>query len=114
MEKLADAFCFRIPGYGVHSYKSNAHKTGLGGQVAGKPDGPHSPAVCVEGQAAAKMVLGFLGGEGHIVVQRKHLLLKRGIVRENSHRIFIYKKAAFCGFHSNGLGFICDDPVELC
>ena len=44
-EKLADAFCFRIPGYGVHSYKSNAHKTGLGGQVAGKPDGPHSPAV---------------------------------------------------------------------
>lgn len=45
VEKLADAFRFRIAGNRICPDKSGTHKARLGGKVAGETQCAHSPAV---------------------------------------------------------------------
>ena len=50
----------------------------------------------------------------HIIIQHKHLLVKRRIIRKNACRIIPDMKAVCHGFHCDCFFFIRYDPVKLC
>ena len=56
MEKLADAFRFRIPADGIHFNKGGTDKPGLGRQIPREPDCPHAKAACFKLELVGKKV----------------------------------------------------------
>ena len=113
MEKLADALRLRIAGNRIHPRECHARKTGRGREISRKSQRTHSAAVSAKRNIFCKRILRLLRGKPDIVVEHKHLLCKRRIVRENAHRILVDMQTIRHRFHRNRLVFVCDDPVQL-
>lgn len=113
MKELTDTFGFRFAGSGVHSGKSYSGEAGSGGKISGKSQGAHAAAVGRQVETRCESVFRLAGRQGHVVVELEHLLWKWGIVGEHTHRVVIDVQSVFHGFHCNGAGSICNDPVKL-
>ena len=60
VEKLADAFLFRIPGNGIAFHKRHARKSRLRREISRKPHRTHTPAVACKRNLTGKSVLRLL------------------------------------------------------
>ena len=113
MEKLTDTLRLRIAGNRIHPRERHARKTGRGREISRKSQRTHSAAVGAKRNIFCERILRLLRGQSDIVVEHKHLLCKRWIVRKNAHRILVDVQTIRHRLHRDCLIFVCDDPVQL-
>ena len=111
VEELADALHLRIAGNRVHLRERHAHEARLRGEIARQAERAHAAAVRRERHTPA--VLRLAGREMHVVVQRKHLLVKRRVVRHDADGVVVDFEALTNGLHRNHLVPVGDEPVQL-
>lgn len=112
VKKLADAFRLAASGNGIQFGKAGPDEPGLGGQISGQTYGPHTPAAGLQTDFGGKGILGFSGRQVHEIAEVKQLVVKSGIVCQDTHRILVDVQSIFHGFHRDAALLIRNDPVQ--
>ena len=112
MEKLTNALLLRITGNRVHLRKSHPCKTGCTGKISRQAQCSHTTAIALQWQLLGKQVFRLFWRKSPVIIQQKHLLVKRWVICHNARRVFVNFQPILHGFHRDSLISIRDDPVQ--
>ena len=97
----------------MHLRERHAHEARLRGEIARQAERAHAAAVGMQRHLRREAVLRLAGREMHVVVQRKHLLVKRRVVRHDADGVVVDFDALANGLHRDRLVPVGDEPVQL-
>lgn len=89
VEEMADAARLICSAYGVKLDKSCPHKPRRRGTIPRQAQRPHTTAIAMQSKGRRKGVFRRSGGQGHVIVQVRHVVIEGRIVGQHAHGIVV-------------------------